>query len=438
MSSRHGLMLWMSVLVVACGGEAAHSPSRAEDRPEPPEPEPALPGGASTSGGKAPAGGVPAAAGSATSGGDAASGGASSSGGASTSGGVSTSGGASTSEDAGAENEGGGASTGDGGSAGEPPTRPCDPIVFEDPELELAVRAELGKPTGPLGAADVQGFTQLVTPSITSLNGVECLLDLTSLDIGSQPPSHVTDLSPLRGLKKLVDVDLDRNPLAGLAPLGELPNLESLYMLKMPVPLDLAPLAGAPKLSNLLMQGDDIIDLAPLGAVGTLRTLVIDGSTVQRPEGVALLTSLESLTATGVFDDAAPLATLTLLQRLRIAGHPLAHFSALATLINLRLLDVSNTGISDIGAVAHLPQLSSFFASSNQITDLAPLAGLAQLNLVALINNQVTDLTPLSDNPALGATDFVYLQGNPFSCSEQQPSLDALHARGVEVQSSCP
>jgi hypothetical protein len=72
------------------------------------------------------------------------------------------------------------------------------------------------------------------------------------------------------------------------------------------------------------MQDDDIMSLAPLGAVSTLRTLVIDGATLVDPEGVARLTSLQTLTATGVFDDAAPLATLINLQRLRIAQTSLA------------------------------------------------------------------------------------------------------------------
>ncbi|HYQ17314.1 MAG TPA: hypothetical protein VEQ58_16190, partial [Polyangiaceae bacterium] len=252
-----GSALWLGVVMLAaCGGEAAHSPARADDAQQP-----ASSGGSSSAptphGGATPNGGTTSSAGGVTTGGNVTTGGAVSAGGGGEIGGASTNEGGEAST-----NEGGEASAnegGEGGAVAEPPHGDCDPIVFEDPELELAVRAELGNPTGPLRAADVQGFTQLVTPTITSLKGVECLLDLTALHIGSQPPSKVTDLSPLRGLKKLVDVDLDRNPLASLAPLGELPNLESLYMLKMPVPLDLAPLAGAPKLSNLLMQGDDII-----------------------------------------------------------------------------------------------------------------------------------------------------------------------------------
>jgi internalin A len=263
------------------------------------------------------------------------------------------------------------------------------------------------------------------------------LLDLTSLDFGSQPPSRVTDLTPLRALKKLVELDLDRNPVASLAPLGELPNLEQLFMIKMPVTLDLTPLAGAPRLVSLALQGDTIDNLGPLGAVSTLRVLSIDGATVLHPEGVAALTSLEELTATGVFDDAAPLAPLTKLKKLRIAQKPLRHFDSLATLVELRLLDVSNTGASDISAVAGMRELAFFFASSNQIRDIAPLSTLEQLQLVALNVNQISDLTPLGQNVGVGESDSLFLRDNALSCTDQKANLDAMRTRGATLDTDC-
>lgn len=328
---------------------------------------------------------------------------------------------------------------GDGGVApvGGAPGIDCDPITFEDSELELAVREAVGKLAGPLTSADVAGLSQLVTPAITSLGGIECLLDLTSLDAGSQPPSQITDLTPLRGLTKLVEVDLDRNPLASLAPLGELPNLERLYLIKLPVTLDLSPLAGAPKLVELYLQSDTVVSFGPLGAVSTLKNLSIDNATVQHPESIAAVTSLDSLLANSVFEDAAPLASLTKLQKLRIAQKPLSHFDTLSVLTELRLLDIANTGVSDITPVARMPQLSAFFAGFNAISDIAPLATLDQLNLVALNVNQIDDLTPLSQNLGIGATDFLYLGGNPFSCPDNAPNLSAMRLRGAVVDTDC-
>src|SRR5262249_47575843 len=139
----------------------------------------------------------------------------------------------------------------EGGAGGESPLINCDPITFVDADLESSVRAEIKKPNGPIMSADVAGLTVLTTPGITSLAGVQCLTDLTSLDIGALPAGTVTDLTPLASLVKLEDISLARNPIASLEPLGKLPVLAEIFMAHIPVEVDLAPLATAPKLNYL-------------------------------------------------------------------------------------------------------------------------------------------------------------------------------------------
>jgi internalin A len=337
----------------------------------------------------------------------------------------------------------GGVDVGDSGAGGvaaepEPPQPDCDPIVFEDPELELTVRSLVARPTGALTALDVVGLTDLVTPSITSLKGVECLKELTSLDIGSQPPSQVTDLSPLAGLKQLATISLNRNPVASLEPLGKLPSLQELFMVVMPVTLDLAPLAGAPNLRFLSLDRDTIVDLAPLARVPTLTTLNLSMAHVTHPEGIEGARSLRDLNAPGVFQDATPLSKLTQLQRLRIGnGGPVANIAKLSTLVNLRHLDINGTGAGDLSAVSHMPQLVNLLAYGNGIRDVSPLAGLRQLGIVLLINNQISDISALAQNPAFTEGDFVYLENNPLPCAAQAASLEALRSHGAVVSSDC-
>ena len=91
--------------------------------------------------------------------------------------------------------------------------------MFEDSELELTIRADVGRLSGPLTSADVAGLTSLTAGAVVSLKGVECLTELTLLDIGSLPPGRVSDLGPLATLAKLERIDLSRNPIASLAPL---------------------------------------------------------------------------------------------------------------------------------------------------------------------------------------------------------------------------
>lgn len=328
------------------------------------------------------------------------------------------------------------------GAAGAPEPEPsavdCEPIVFEDAELELTVRSLVQRPTGALTAAAVAGLTDLVTPAITSLQGVQCLKDLTSLDIGSEPPGQVTDLSPLAGLKQLTSLSLNRNPVASLEPLGKLPSLRELFMVLIPVTLDLAPLAGAPRLAFLSLDRDTIVDLSPLARVPSLTTLNLRMAHVIHPEGIEGARSLLDLDAPGVFPDATPLSKLTQLQRLRIGnGGPVANISKLSTLVNLRHLDINGTGAGDLSAVSHMPQLVNLLAYGNGITDASPLAGLRQLGIVVLINNQLSDISPLARNPAFTQGDFVYLENNPLPCDTQAASLAALRSHGAVVSSDC-
>src|SRR5262249_21698264 len=152
----------------------------------------------------------------------------------------------------------------------------------------------------------------------------ECLTDVTSLDIGSMlPHGNVTDLSPLARLVKLQEVAIGRNPIASLEPLGKLPELTQIFMQLIPVELDLTPLATAPKLEYLDIEHDTVKDLAPLGSVTTLRELHFRSGTLLKQNGAAQLTSVTYLDAPGVFSDAAPLAGLTQLDRLRLGGKPL-------------------------------------------------------------------------------------------------------------------
>ncbi|HVY30059.1 MAG TPA: hypothetical protein VHB79_26055 [Polyangiaceae bacterium] len=430
-SGKSACWLAWALAAAACGGESQHNPAGS-----PPE--------ATGAGGQAHAGGTGVSkpgSGVATAGQASTSRGGSGGNGA-TVGGTAT--GGELGQPAGAAPEGGspegsgaGASDpGEGGSAGEPMPS-CDPIVFDDPDFEYAVRASVNKPTGALTSADVVGLTFVAASGVKSIRGAECLTDLTDFDIGGLPWGDVSDLSPLAPLKKLETVDVGHNPLASVAPLGDLPQLKQLFMSSVPTSLDLAPLAGAPALGLLYLQKDTVVDLEPLGAVKTLVTLNLRQSTVLKPTGAAKLKSVLDLDATGVFDDVTPLAALTQLQKLRVGLKPTQGFAALATLKNLIFLDAQRASIADLAPLAGMTKLQQFTLSGNQVSDLTPLQSLAQLREAVLVDNQVQDLSPLVKNASFADGASLYVQKNPYDCAAQAANVSDLQGRGVEVFSDC-
>ncbi|RJO69017.1 MAG: M6 family metalloprotease domain-containing protein [Myxococcales bacterium] len=99
------------------------------------------------------------------------------------------------------------------------PPQGCDGVLFfADSNLEFAVRNAIGKPTGDLYYVDVAVLTSLTCEScgIASLDGIECVNRLISLDLyGNQ----ISDIGPLAGLTDLQNIYLHNNQIDNLGPL---------------------------------------------------------------------------------------------------------------------------------------------------------------------------------------------------------------------------
>jgi Leucine-rich repeat (LRR) protein len=91
-------------------------------------------------------------------------------------------------------------------------------VTFPDKHLEKAVRGAIGKPTGPIRAADLEKLTELSAnrESITDLTGLEYCTNLESLELEDNPISDISALSKLTNLEELW---LEGNQIRGIKPL---------------------------------------------------------------------------------------------------------------------------------------------------------------------------------------------------------------------------
>ena len=67
------------------------------------------------------------------------------------------------------------------------------------------------------------------------------------------------------------------------------------------------------------------------------------------------------------------------------------------------------------------------------LSDHSPLAGLNDLERLDLSNNAIRDIEPLLANSGLGASDTVYLHGNPLNAESIETHIPALRDWGVSV-----
>lgn len=150
-------------------------------------------------------------------------------------------------------------------------------IKFKDENLKNAIISDMKKQD--LIDEDAKDITEndafrvralsLNSSSITSLEGLEALKNLTSLNLND---NHISDLKPLAGLAELKELSLNNIHLSNLTPLAGLSNLETLFFCGNHLS-DLKPLAGLSNINFLKLGGNQISDLTPLSGLGNLTEL---------------------------------------------------------------------------------------------------------------------------------------------------------------------
>lgn len=93
----------------------------------------------------------------------------------------------------------------------------CKPIVFEDENLEAAVREIIKIPEGEFYKSDVASVQTLIISEreISSIEGLQYFENLSYLDITE---NSVTDLTPIRNLTNLSNLLISGNPVVDYSP----------------------------------------------------------------------------------------------------------------------------------------------------------------------------------------------------------------------------
>jgi Leucine-rich repeat (LRR) protein len=208
---------------------------------------------------------------------------------------------------------------------------------------------------------------------VSSLQGLQHLVNLTRLELGC---NELADISELAALINLKELNLDFNLIEDLTPLAGLTKLEVLGLYQNRVS-DVAPLAGLTQLRILYASENRITDLAPLAALQALEHLwlylnceVTEFNFVSEPED-----ELRLVSRSGCLQELGPLASLGRLESLVLALNHVTDLAAVSSLDRLQLLHASGNRITDLEPLRTLPSLLTLNLDTNRISNLAPLAG---------------------------------------------------------------
>lgn len=141
-------------------------------------------------------------------------------------------------------------------------------ITFPDANLEMLIRGKVGKISGDILNSDVLKISSLAGyhQNIASLQGVQTLSNLTSLDLWS---NHIIDISPLSSLGKLETLDLSGNEISDISVLENVHSLKSLILSRNRVN-DISPLSSLISLTNLDLAYNQISDISSISGLTNL------------------------------------------------------------------------------------------------------------------------------------------------------------------------
>ncbi len=171
-------------------------------------------------------------------------------------------------------------------------------------------------------------------------------------------------ISPLKDLKKLMELNLSSNQLSDISPLKDLKNLTELNLSFNEIS-DIIPINHLINLTRLFLTENPLSDFSSLKNLNNLKELYI-GSIISYSEN----------SITTIID----------------IKNKLSDISTLKDLKNLEILDLSFNQISDISPLEYLKNLKKLFLNSNQIKDIVALKNLNKLSKLFLQDNPIEEL----------------------------------------------
>lgn len=281
------------------------------------------------------------------------------------------------------------------------------PIVFNDPNLEAAVRSFVGILEGDIFKCDFELVNILSVPNsqIKDLEGIQYLPNLVHLDLSN---NEITDISQLRQLRKLTTVYLKGNQITDYSPLAAIYNQLNLRDFNLKVSIKDKNLDAAIRAHIRKPNGEITLE-----SLQNITELNLDNEKISHLDGIQYVVNLESLSLTGNnIEDIEPLKNLIDLQSLTLNQNQIENIEPICYLKNLEILDLLDNKISDISPLSELFMLKQLSVLNNEVSDISPLKGLVNLEFLVLQDNEISDVSAIQ---SLVNLEKLYLKNNKIS-----------------------
>ncbi len=313
-----------------------------------------------------------------------------------------------------------------------PQVNPClGTVNIVDPNLEAAIRDELGLTAGPQGEGPTPITCQnaldlkILNADFRGIVTLQGLQAFNNLEEAFFFVNSIQDGSPLAELYRLFHLDIGANQLTSVEFLAKLTAMQRLYIdqnllsdamkgadseagskpQSRPT-LVLTPVGGLVHLESAQIGFNEIVYLDPLASASRLATL---GALSNLISDLGVLSAWPLLSSLDVSDnpvtDPNPISAKTGLLELWAENLGLTSMGFVTALTKLELLDLSQNDISDVNLVSSLGNLFSLDLSENPIASFEPIGSASNLRELGLFNTGLGVIETASQGPSGGGDE---------------------------------
>ena len=263
--------------------------------------------------------------------------------------------------------------------------------------------------------------------TVKSIKGLEKAVNLKMLTFSSSnipeagdirySASSISDLTPLKDLKKLELLRLSHNNIEDVTPLKDLTNLKHLYISHNRI----ADVSSLGKLTNLVDFDISINYIADVSVAKNYNKMTMFNAIRNKITDISALKDVTSLLILNVkqndVKDIDCIKDLVKLETLNLEDNKnLGDIKVIKNLSKLKELNLNNCGIDDADVTgdifAGLTKAVEIDLSNNRLTSVDFLANCTEITNLYLDNNKLTNLDVLRDKTKLTAIRF---SGNEVS-----------------------
>ena len=289
-----------------------------------------------------------------------------------------------------------------------PEVSPCLANVnIVDPNLEAAIRDELGLTAGPQGsgspAITCQAALHLICLDAIGrgIQNLEGLQAFRNLEEAFFFVNSIRDGSPLADLYRLFHLDIGQNLLTDTEFLARLTAMRRLY-LDSNLLSDTGPIKGAES-----TQGAPTAMLAPLANLVHLEFILLGFNQIVDLSPLAAAPRLGNLSAPlNQISDVSIVSQWPLLVGLFVGGNPIGDLSPVYAKTGLLFLGLEELGLTTLDPLSGMTGLDTLLLDDNGISDISALSNFPNLFDLDLTNNPVSDHTPIASLSNLGILDL--------------------------------